>query len=373
MKEYRVVDGKKYRYGFTTGTTATAAATAAAYMVLNNEVTEEVEVILPAGDIIALEVVDIEKGADFVSCAVVKDGGDDPDVTHGIKIFCRASKSEQAGITIKTGKGIGIATLPGLKIEVGEPAINPVPRQMIMENVGELLDEGQGVELFFTIPQGEEIAKETYNPRLGIIGGISIVGTTGIVKPMSEEAWRDAIEQEIAVVTAAGHKTACLVFGNYGEDFALNKLGIAQERIVKISNFVGYFLRKCTEYNLERILFIGHIGKLIKVSGGIFQTHSSTADARMEMLVFHLAMIGADQELLEQVFQCRTSDAAREVIAAAGYDRVYQRIADACSYRCEQYSFNKLEVASIVFGGKDIELARCGKTAEMIERLKSGE
>ncbi len=370
MKKYRVVGGKKYRYGFTTGTTATAAATAAADMLLNNSFTELIAVSLPSGEMVDLEVIDIDKGNDYVSCAVVKDGGDDPDVTHGLKIYCRVSRSEEAGIHISAGEGVGTVTAPGLKVEIGKPAINPVPQQMIRENVGRLLPEGEGLDLCFSIPGGEEVAKETYNPRLGIIGGLSIVGTTGIVKPMSEEAWRDSIEQEISVVRARGHSTACLVFGNYGENFAFDKLGIAQEKVVKISNFVGYFLRKCTEYDIKKILFIGHLGKLIKVSGGIFNTHSSTADARIEIMIYHLAMLGAPKELLDDIWACNTTDGARKVVDEAGYQDVYQRIANLCSEKCEQYTFGKLEVASIVFGGKDTALAECDKVAAMLEELK---
>ncbi len=370
MKEYRVVNGKKFSYGFTTGTCAAGAAKAAVMMLLKKWRMQWVDITLPAGDTISLELTDITLTADSAKCAVVKDGGDDPDMTHGLSVYCEARLIDQPGeVKIIGGQGIGKVTLPGLKVAVGEAAINPVPRQMIDYSVREILPDGVGVEVTVSVPKGEEIAKKTYNPRLGIVGGISILGTSGVVVPMSEEAWRDAIEQEISIMRARGATRGSLVFGNYGEEYAKKHLHIPQKKIVKISNFVGYFLEKSVEYGIEKIVFIGHIGKLIKVSAGIFNTHSKVADARMEVLTSHLAMAGAPQQLLIDVYHSKTTDGALSMIKEAGYQYIFKTIANRCSERCSLYTHEQLEVATVLFGNRETALATSDNCQGILEEL----
>ncbi len=370
MKEYRVVGGKKFSYGFTTGTCAAGAAKAAVMMLLQKRRLQWVDIKLPSDEIISLEVTGITEGADFVECAVVKDGGDDPDVTHGMYVYCRAQFSDVAGeVKIVGGRGVGRVTLPGLKIAVGEAAINPVPRQMIDYSVREVLPEGRGVVITVSVPDGAAVAKKTYNPRLGIVDGISILGTSGVVVPMSEEAWRDAIEQEISIMRARGATLGSLVFGNYGENYAKKHLAIPQKKIVKISNFVGYFLEKSVEYGIKKIVFIGHIGKLIKVSAGIFNTHSKVADARMEVLTSHLAMAGAPHQLLIDVYHSKTTDGALSLIKAAGYASIFKTIANRCSERCYLYTHEQLEVATVLFGNRETALATSDNCEQILEEL----
>ncbi len=370
MKEYRVVNGKKFSYGFTTGTCAAGAAKAAVMMLSQKRRLQWVDVKLPSGECIALEITDISETDDAVKCAVVKDGGDDPDVTHGLYVYCQARFNDRVGeVNIIGGKGVGRITLPGLKIPVGEAAINPVPREMIDYSVREVLPPDRGVELTVSVPEGDVIAKKTYNPRLGIIDGISILGTSGVVVPMSEEAWRDAIEQEISIMQARGATIGSLVFGNYGENYAKKHLAIPQHKIVKISNFVGYFLEKSVEYGIKKIVFIGHIGKLIKVSAGIFNTHSKVADARMEVLTSHLAMAGAPHQLLLDVYASKTTDGALSLIKAAGFDQIFKNIANRCSERCFLYTHEQLEVGTVLFGNRETALAESDNCVTILEEL----
>ncbi len=370
MKEYRVVNGKKFSYGFTTGTCAAGAAKAAVIMLLKKHRIQWVDITLPAGDKISLEVTGITESDDFVKCAVIKDGGDDPDMTHGMYVYCQAQFSEVADeVKIVGGEGVGKVTLPGLKIPVGEAAINPVPREMIDYSVREVLPVGCGVIITVSVPDGAEVAKKTYNPRLGIVDGISILGTSGVVVPMSEEAWRDAIEQEISILRARGATLGSLVFGNYGEVYAKKHLNIPQRKIVKISNFVGYFLEKSVEYDIKKIVFIGHIGKLIKVSAGIFNTHSKVADARMEVLTSHLAMAGAPQQLLHEVYGSKTTDGALSLIKAAGFEHIFKTIANRCSERCYLYTHEQLEVATVLFGNRETALAVSDNCEQILEEL----
>ncbi len=370
MKEYRVVHGKKFSYGFTTGTCAAGASKAAVMMLLKKKRLDWVDIKLPSGEKISLEITGITEGDDFVKCAVIKDGGDDPDVTHGMGIYCTARFSDVPNeVKIIGGVGVGRITLPGLKIPVGEAAINPVPREMIDYSVREILPQGVGVTVTISVPDGVEVAKKTYNPRLGIVDGISILGTSGVVVPMSEEAWRDAIEQEISILKARGATRASLVFGNYGENYAKKHLAIPQKKIIKISNFVGYFLEKSVEYDIRKIVFVGHIGKLIKVSAGIFNTHSKVADARMEVLTSHLAMAGAPRQLLLDVYHSKTTDGALSLIKEAGFEYIFKTIANRCSERCFQYTHEQLEVATVLFGNRETYLAKSDNCDTILEEL----
>ena len=207
MQDYVIVNGRKFRKGYTTGSCAAAASKAAVTMLASGKAIENISIDTPAGVRLDLPVTDVEFSKESVSCSVIKDGGDDPDMTSGLKIFAVAKFIPGHAIRITAGEGIGMVTYPGLKVEVGKPAINPVPMKMILKEVQEVLEPGKGVEINLSVPGGEEVAKNTYNPKLGIIGGISILGTSGIVTPMSEEAWKDSIALELGVLAASGFKT----------------------------------------------------------------------------------------------------------------------------------------------------------------------
>lgn len=349
MDKYITVNGKKLRKGYTTGACAAAAAKIAAWNLINKEIMSFAEVSSPTGEKLIIPVETEEVTENFVTCHVIKDSGDDPDITNGIKITARVSYSEKPGLDLSAGEGIGIVTLPGLKVPIGEPAINPVPRQMIINEVGKILKDDIGLNVIISVPEGEEVAKKTFNPKLGIVGGISILGTTGIVMPMSEEAYKDSLEIELNVMLARGHKSIVFTFGNYGEAYAINDLGIAEDRVLKISNYVGFMLDKAVEKGIEEVLLIGHLGKLVKVAAGIFHTHSKTADARMEIMTAYAALEGAGLDELKKIYECKTTEAAAAIINSGNYKGVFNRIASNASKRCEERTYGKLKVGVILF------------------------
>ena len=372
MDDFVVVNGKKYRKGYTTGSCAAAASKAAVSMLISGGVLDYVVIDTPAGIRLTLPVSDITFLDGSAKCAVIKDGGDDPDVTSGLKIFAEAKFTEAVGVNLKTGEGIGMVTLTGLRVEVGKPAINPVPMKMIMKEVQEILPVEKGVEITLSVPGGEEVSKKTYNPKLGIIGGISILGTTGIVEPMSEEAWKESLALELKQVASRGCKTVVFIFGNYGDSFVKGKLNIANTSIVKISNFVGFMLDRAVEYGFEKILLAGHLGKLIKVAAGIFHTHSRVADARMEIMAAYASLEGATTEIVSKIYECTTTEAAAQIIDANGLKAVYQRIASNASKRCDEYTFGKIKTAIILFNANEEILASDMNANELLEELRGG-
>jgi cobalt-precorrin-5B (C1)-methyltransferase len=357
MDNYVIVSGKKYRKGHTTGSCAAAAAKAAVSMLVSGELSDRVEIDTPAGIRLTLPLVDARFGEGSAVCAVVKDGGDDPDVTTGLKIFAEARFHPGNTIVVNAGEGIGVVTLPGLKVEVGKPAINPVPMKMIRKEVSEVLSEGKGVEILLRVPGGDEVAKRTYNPKLGIVGGISILGTSGIVEPMSEEAWKESLALELKVMAAKGSRQAVFIFGNYGENFVTGQLGMGRDALIKVSNFVGYMLDKAVENGFESLLLAGHPGKLIKVAAGIFHTHSRVADARMEIMTAYAALEGASQEVLSSIYECKTTEAAMQIMNEKQLKGVYARIASNAARRCTEYTFEKIRVGTVLFDAEDTLLA----------------
>ncbi len=320
MNEYIIQDGKKLRLGYTTGSCAAAASKAAAYMLLSGRVKERITLETPKGITLELDIEDIRAGETAVSCAVRKDAGDDPDITDGALVYSTVSYSEEPGVHIDGGEGVGRVTKPGLDQPVGNAAINSVPRRMICENVAEvmrLFDCREGLSVVISIPKGAELAKKTFNPRLGIVGGISVLGTTGIVEPMSEKALVETIRTELAQRRAMGFGAALLTPGNYGAEFIKKSLGVDPERAVQTSNFIGDSLDICRELGFGRILLIGHIGKLVKLAGNMMNTHSKYGDCRMEILAAHAGAAGADAELTAKILDCAACDEAVRLMREA--------------------------------------------------------
>jgi cobalt-precorrin-5B (C1)-methyltransferase len=369
MEEYRNDSGKKLRKGYTTGSCAAGAAQAAVRMLAGQAAPDWVEVEAPNGRILTLPVGDCRMERGTARCSVVKDAGDDPDVTDGIKVFAQASFRDEAGVVIEAGEGIGRVTLPGLKIPVGRPAINPVPLQMIETEVKRVLPLGKGVRIVLSIPGGAELAGRTFNPKLGIVGGISILGTTGIVEPLSQEALRESLALKLSVMKAAGLSKALFVFGNYGEQFAL-QLGADCKYCAKIGNYLGFMLDKALEYGFREILLVGHLGKLIKVAAGIFQTHSRVADARAEIICAYAALAGAPQPVLEGIYACVTTEAATEVMERNGIEGVYPQIAAKVSKRCQEYVGRRIKIGAVLFNGADRLLAMDAVAGEILEGFK---
>ncbi len=370
MDEYVTISGKRFKKGYTTGTCAAAASKAAVSMIVSGRVIDRVRIDTPAGKTLVLPICGAVMKAGIAQCAVIKDGGDDPDVTTGLKVFARAELTNDGNIAVKAGEGIGTVTLPGLKVPVGSPAINPVPMKMITKAVSSVLPNGKGAVITLWVPGGEEVAKKTFNPKLGIVGGISIIGTKGIVEPMSEDAWKESLALELSILVNKGMQSCVFVFGNYGQDFSESTLGIPKKRIIKISNFLGFMLEKATEYGIENILLAGHLGKLVKVAAGIFHTHSRVADARMETLAAYAGLEGATTAVIRKIFSCKTTGEVVSVLDAEGLEKVYHRIAKRASNKCMEYTDGKIQVGTVLFYDNNRLLYRNKAAEKMMGELK---
>ncbi len=329
-------NGKPLRKGYTTGSCATAAAKVAALMVLRQHIIHQVSIVTPSGVTLNLNVEVPQIEGQQAVAAIRKDGGDDVDATHGMLIFARVTLNDSGEIVLRGGEGVGTVTRKGVGLPLGSAAINRTPRQTIEAAVREAIGPARGADVEIFAPEGEARAQKTYNARLGILGGISILGTTGIVTPMSEESWKRSLSLELEIKRAAGLTRVVLVPGNHGERFVREQLGIDSEVVVTMSNFVGYMLDEAVRLGFQHIVLIGHPGKLIKIAAGIFHTHSHIADARMETLVAHLALLGAPLDLLTRVSDCDTTEAAMEHIDAFGYQRIYNHLAERICLRVQQ-------------------------------------
>lgn len=367
------IDNKKYRKGYTTGSCATAAAKVAAQMVLDQKIYEQVTIITPSNVKLDLDVIDPMFDKTTATAAIQKDGGDDIDVTHGMLICAKVTLNDSGSIKLDGGVGVGRVTRKGVRHKLGDSAINDTPRRTIVEAVREVIGDAKGADILIYAPEGEERAMQTFNPRLGIVGGISILGTTGIVKPMSEESWKTSITLEIEMKHAEGHEQLIFVPGNHGEEFA-KVLGMNSHQVIVMSNFVRHVLKEAERLQFKRILLLGHFGKLIKVAAGIFHTHNHVADGRIETLVAMLALMGAPLEFLKQIDECKTTEAATELIDEAGYQAVYNMIASRIHERAEQlskYTKNPLAVDSIICAMDGTVLGSSRPLAELIKEFSA--
>lgn len=320
LRCYVTKNGKTMRCGYTTGACAAGAAGAAAEMLLTGRTVGRVDMDTPKGIRLRLDILDAGIGPDFARCAVQKDSGDDPDITNGILVYATARKTD-TGIAIDGGEGVGRVTKPGMDQPVGAAAINSVPRQMIAAQVRDACERcgyAGGIEIIISIPEGAALAKKTFNPRIGIEGGLSVIGTTGIVEPMSNAALVDTIKVELSVLAASGARDVLLCPGNYGETFARERLGLSMARQVSTSNFIGEGVQVAVSAGFERILLVGHIGKLVKLGIGMTNTHSQNGDGRMETLIACALACGGELDLLRRIQGCVTTDAALDALGEAG-------------------------------------------------------
>lgn len=373
LEKYVSKGSKKLRCGFTTGTCAAAASAGAARMLLSGKVIENITVMTPSGNSVTVGLTDIKKENDYVSCAVQKDSGDDPDVTDKILVYSTVSY-EKSGITVDGGEGVGRVTKKGLKQQIGEAAINPVPRKMIEEQLKTAASDYSydgGLKAVISVPMGIQIAKKTFNPRLGIEGGISILGTTGIVEPMSEQALIDTISVELDVRKAQNEEFIIVTPGNYGQDFLRDNLGIAVDKCVKCSNFIGDTIDMCIEKGFKSMLLVGHIGKLSKLGCTIYNTHSRYADGRMEAFALCAALCGAEREVLENILGCITTDAALEILKKEGiFDETIKMLEKRIDRSLKLRSKGSIEIGMITFSEEYGILCKTENADNMLEKLK---
>lgn len=348
-------DGKRLRCGYTTGTCAALAAKAAARTLLTGVCPEEETVVTPKGPAVTVPVRLLPSEGAAVCCAVQKDGGDDIDATHGAWI-CASVEKSPSGVTIDGGQGVGRVTQPGLDQPVGAAAINSTPRRMIAEAVEEVAFQSGysgGFRVTISVPDGAELAKKTFNPVLGIVGGISILGTGGIVEPQSLRALLDSLAVEVRVHAARGVKDLIVTPGNYGQHFLTAFPGLASMPQVKCANFIGATLDLCAEHSMERVLLVGHLGKMVKLAGGIMDTHSRVADCRVELFAAHAALAGASRETVAQLMAAATSDACIDILDRAGLrEHVLSSLTDAAQTHLDRRAGGALRVGLVTFSNQ---------------------
>ncbi|MBQ3666058.1 MAG: cobalamin biosynthesis protein CbiD [Lachnospiraceae bacterium] len=373
MLDTYIFHGKeKLRCGYTTGSCAAAAAKASALMLLGNCRIDEVSISTPKGIDLNLLVVDVSgnfsDGERFVKCGIVKDGGDDADVTDGITVYAKVSLCEQ-GIQILGGEGVGIVTKKGLDQPVGNHAINSTPRRMITKHLLEVMEEqeyGGGLKVEISIPAGVELAKKTFNPRLGIEGGISVIGTTGIVEPMSNAAIVETIRIEERMLRETGRKNVLITLGNYGKSFLKNEMPDVLERCVTCSNFIGEAIDFALEFGFEGVLMVGHIGKMVKLGAGIMNTHSANADGRMDVLISCGVRAGIESNKLIEIADCVTVDDALEVLMEHPlYDKMIEILMERIDFYLNNKVKNEIPIAAIIFSNRYGIIGKTKKADEL--------
>ena len=376
MDSFITRDGKRLRRGYTTGSCAAAAAKAAAIMLLEDRVLETVWLMTPRGIGLTLGVRETVRGDGFVSCGIVKDSGDDPDVTNGMTVYARVERTDTPReIVIDGGEGIGRVTKPGLDQPVGAAAINSTPRRMITEALREVTEDAGyagGLSVLISAPAGVEIAKKTFNPRLGIVGGLSILGTTGIVEPMSDEAVVGTIRTELSMRAASGRKTVLFIPGNYGADFIKNELGIDPESAVTTSNFIGDAFSLAAEAGFRGALLVGHIGKLVKLAGGILNTHSRYGDCRAEIFAAHAGMCGASAEVVRRIMDSAMTDDMLAILEEAGLrGAVMASVTERMGFHlAHQKTIGTLSTGAVTFSNVYGILGATSGAEELLEEIR---
>lgn len=366
------------RNGFTTGSCAAAASKAAMYMLITGKDKKSISIDTPKGIAYTTDILDIQRTEDSVTCAVKKDSGDDPDITNGMLVYSTVSfigKEKKSRVSIDGGEGVGRVTKPGLDQTVGEAAINSVPRQMIEKEVKEvcdLFDIEEDVKVIISVPGGKEIALKTFNPKLGIEGGISIIGTSGIVEPMSTKALLDTIKLELKQRKELGYDYAAVSPGNYGLDFMRDTYGYDLDRSVKCSNYIGDTIDMAVELGFKDFLYVGHIGKLIKVAGGIMNTHSKEADCRMEILTAIGCQHDVTSEILKKIMECVTTEEACKLLKECNKcDEVCLDAAKRICANLEKRAQGDLKVECVMFSKELGELSKSVGAESFINRLVS--
>lgn len=370
---YVIRGNKKLRFGYTTGSCAAAACKAATKILLGKEKMETVELMTPKGILLSLQLEEIKQEESAVICGVRKDGGDDPDTTNGLLIFARVEKCQKPGIQLDGGVGVGRVTRPGLSQEIGEAAINPVPKAMILkvaEEVCQEYDYEGGLKVTIFVPDGEEAAKKTFNPRLGILGGISILGTSGIVEPMSEAALIESIRVEMRQRHAQGEEYILATPGNYGADYLREHMTLPYEKNIKCSNYVGETIDMAVDMGVKGILFVAHIGKFVKLASGIMNTHSHSADARMETIASNAIRAGAPLACAKKILEGTTTDEALDILSEYGFlEKTMEEILSRIQYYLNHRSYSRILLGAVVFNNIYGYLGQTEDAGELIKRI----
>ena len=374
LEDYYVIRGnKKMRFGYTTGSCAAAACKGATEILLSGQKRETVSLMTPKGILLTLQLKDIHTEPDKVTCAIQKDAGDDPDTTNGILVYATVQKTKTPGILLDGGIGVGRVTKAGLSQKIGEAAINPVPKAMILREAtetAEKYDYEGGLKIIISVPEGVEIGKKTFNPRLGIIGGISILGTSGIVEPMSEAALIQSIHVEMKQHFSQGEEYILATPGNNGADYLREHMDLPYERNIKCSNYVGETIDMAIDMGVKGILFISHIGKFIKVAAGIMNTHSHCADARMEVLASNAIRAGAPLECAKEILNASTTDEALDILNR--YQIIQQtmkEILDRIQFYLNHRSYEQILLGAVIFSNTCGYLGQTADAAELIEKI----
>jgi len=357
------------RGGYTTGACA-AAGVKACLLFLRGDYCDHVDITALDGTLLHIPVKDVHRTEQGARAEIVKFSGDDPDITNGVSVFTDIRMLPQGrGVVFLAGEGIGHVTKPGLSLPVGEPAINPGPRELIRNVARDLLGDEGSLEVRISVPEGKELAGRTLNPILGIEGGISVIGTTGVLRPMSEEGFKNALVPQIDVAKAAGFSSQVFVPGKIGENIAVS-WGLPREAVIQTSNFIGFMLEKAGDRGLESVLLFGHPGKLAKVAAGVFHTHNRVADGRMEAMAAYGAAEGLSMQDVRRVLASVTTEEALAILDEAGLaKRVCTALAERASFRAERYLFGKVKVGTVMVTLKGELLGMDGKAQRIGEAL----
>lgn len=355
---------KKLRTGFTTGSCAAAGAKAALLAIMGKKSIESVDIRIPRGDYLNIKILKCRFGESRAACSVLKDGGDDPDVTHGAEIAVDLELTGDPGrIEIDGGTGVGTVTKPGLGLELNKAAINPVPKKMIVENLSEAgggVLEKNGIRVVISVPSGKELAPKTDNPRLGIVGGISILGTSGIVVPFSTASYAASIRQNLDVAVAAGDRTVVLTTGGRSEEFSKKLVEMPEHCFVQMGDFVGYTVEQCAKKGIEKAYVVGFIGKMAKMAAGVRQTHVKGSKVDMALLAGLAAQCGADESVSGQILGANTARHVSEIIQKNRVDGFFQSVCDRVHSHMCSFSGGKVQIEVILFGFDGSVLAKKG-------------
>ena len=364
MEQAEKPEGKN-RTGFTTGTSATAASIACILSIINQKKIETVDVLLPKKSKIKINIDSCKFEKNNARCSVIKDGGDDPDVTHGAEIIVDLElTSKTNSIEIDGGDGVGRVTKPGIGLDIGQAAINPTPRKMIIENlteVGKEVLEKNGVRVVISVPKGKELGPKTDNPRIGIVGGISILGTSGIVIPYSTASFAAAIRQQLDVVLSMGDSTVALTTGGRSEDFARKIFDLPDHSFVQFGDFSGYTISQCAKKGMNEAHVCGFIGKFAKMATGVKQTHVKGSKVDMNFLSELAKQCNADKDIIEKIKNANTARNVQEIILENNTDGFFDLICSEVHKQMTSHSENKIPIEIILFNFDGSVLARYPK------------